>query len=132
MPCGFKGKSIFCEESAERTPSARFIPFFYLLSTEPPLWQKEGMKTACTLLVLAFALSACHHDEPDSPRRYTPNSNYRHTDDSERRSNRSQYRTQRREEQRHTDDMNTLPYLPPFTMRWDCPAEPQMLGYMTR
>ncbi len=90
------------------------------------------MKTTCTLLISVFALAACHHDNHDTPRRYTSDRDYRRTNDTERRNTRSPYRTQRREEQRRTDDMNSLPYLPPFTMRRDCPTEPQMLGYASR
>lgn len=89
------------------------------------------MKTTCTLLLLAFVLSACHHDDRNASRRYTPTRDYRRTNDTDRRNTRTPYRTQRREEQHRTDNMNPLPYLPPFTMRWDCPTEPQMLGYMT-
>lgn len=91
-----------------------------------------SMKTTCTLLLLVFALASCHHDNSDEFHRYIPDRNYHRTNDSERRDTRPQHRTQRRDEQRRTDNMNALPYLPPFTMRWDCPTEPQMLGYATR
>lgn len=90
------------------------------------------MKTTCTLLMLTFALVSCHHDAHDGARRYSTDRSYRRTNDTDRRDTRPQRRPRPREEQRRTDNINALPYLPPFTMRWDCPTEPQMLGYASR
>lgn len=89
------------------------------------------MKTTLTLVLTACLLCACHHrnSEPEL-RRYTPNSDYRRTYDTERTRHRSA--APQHERRARTDSMERLPYLPPFVMRWDCAPEPQMLGYAMR
>lgn len=84
-----------------------------------------------TALLCALLLPACHHDR-DHDRNTT---RYR-TPDKRRYNRATPTNEQRRRSQRYRDmspasNTDTLPYLPPFTMRWDCPNEPQMLGYAT-
>lgn len=91
------------------------------------------MKTTLPLLLAACVLCACHHRNRDPEiRRYAPNTDYRRTHNAER--NHRTYRSSspKRARSTETDNMNRLPYLPPFVMRWDCPPEPQMLGYAMR
>lgn len=85
------------------------------------------MKTILTLMIPGLLLTSCHHsDKRNDFRRDTPA--YHRTD-----SDRNERRTRR-------DTPDDMPYrlhrqqgfLPPVGMRWDCPAEPQMLGYVTR
>ena len=85
------------------------------------------MKMTALFLLGAVMLTACHHSgKRNNDRRDTPTY---HRSDNERR----EYRTRRNT----TDDMpyrlhSQQGFLPPVGMRWDCPTEPQMLGYVTR
>ncbi|MCQ2364159.1 MAG: hypothetical protein MJ051_01225 [Akkermansia sp.] len=90
------------------------------------------MKTILTLMIPALLLTACHHSDRRDDRRSTPD--HRRNESYRQERDRSQ-----REWPRHSQTDGSLyrlhsPHgsLPPVGMRWDCPAEPQMLGYVTR
>lgn len=91
------------------------------------------MKAILYPLLTGLLLAACHHRDRATEHRYGERPpEYRQADDTRHTERSSRQRRGRREEQQHTDNLRTLPYLPPFTMRWNCPPEPQMLGYASR
>lgn len=84
-----------------------------------------------TALLCALLLPSCHHDRDHdrNTTRYRTQENRRA--DRPAKTNEQRRRTQRYRDTRPPQNLDTMPYLPPFTMRWDCPNEPQMLGYAT-
>lgn len=81
------------------------------------------MKKACFLFLSVSVLVSCvYHERSEGSRRFPHERSSRSEDSSRRRAPRV------RKHQRP----DSMPYLPPFTMRWDCPNEPQTLGYVTR
>lgn len=103
-----------------------------------------GMKIILLLLPLLM-LSACRHSRSADIRRTVPlytmkadTHRYR-TDNSRRKTHRRNTRQPRRHPHRGDSGRNSVPPLPlkaqgtmPIGMRWNCPNEPQMLGYAAR
>lgn len=84
------------------------------------------------ILILSLLLTACHHNNHRNERKNAPD--YRRND-----SYRQEHDRRQRSWPRHSDTDDNIyrlhrqqGFLPPVGMRWDCPAEPQMLGYVTR
>lgn len=91
------------------------------------------MKASILFLTSILILTACHHDRSrEDSRRHdnTPARSERSYDSQRTRTQQGKRQRVRRE--RRTQNMDSLPYLPPYVMRWNCPTEPQMLGYVTR
>lgn len=86
------------------------------------------MKTTTLICLAAVLLSACHHhnhrtDYRRSAPEFRKHDTYRH-----------EYRNRLQRETNGESYRLHAPqgYLPPVGMYWNCPTEPQMLGYVTR
>lgn len=90
------------------------------------------MKMTALFLLGAVLLTACHHHDRRDDRRSTPD--YRRNDHYRQERDRNRHTWPRHNE---TDDNiyrlhSPHGSLPPIGMYWNCPTEPQMLGYVTR
>lgn len=86
------------------------------------------MKTLLLCLSLLPLVSCVYHERSDEGRRTLRERDVRSAPSERRRAP----RVRETRPNRPVDRWDSMPYLPPFTMRWDCPNEPQMLGYVTR
>lgn len=83
------------------------------------------MKAFLLIIVASLSVSCVYHEGSNEGRHPSRTRSYRQPESRQR-------YTPRHREQIRDKRWESMPYLPPFTMRWDCPAEPQMLGYVTR
>lgn len=89
------------------------------------------MKTRLIILLGAVLLTACHHNDRRDDRRSTPdyrrNTPTYRSDDGDRR-----MRVRRESDHTPYRQHRSPGYASPIGMYWNCPTEPQMLGYVTR